>query len=84
MLGYLVLPAQPIILNTHCGTEFLPLTKSGINPVMPDPTPTAAILSKLVRTHNHEFCLFNEYHAVDHACRKFIRKLTPDKYYKSL
>ena len=38
----------------------------------------------LVRTHKHEVHLFNEYHAVDRACKKVILKLTPQKFYKSL
>ena len=54
----------------------------GIHPVMPDPTPTADDLSELVRTHKHEVWLFNEYHVVDRACKKAIRKLNPEKYYK--
>ena len=51
---------------------------------MPDPAPTAAIFSELVRTHKHEVHFFNEYHAVDRACKRVIRKLTPEKFYKSL
>ena len=51
---------------------------------MPDPTPTAAILYELVRTHKHEVRLFNKYHAVDHACKKFISKLIPGKDYNPL
>ena len=51
---------------------------------MPDPVPTAVILSKLVRTHKQEVSLFNEYHAVNRACKKVISRLIPDKYYKSL
>ena len=51
---------------------------------MPDPTPTSAIFPKLVRTQEHKVRLFNDYHAVDIACKKVIRKLIPDKYYKSL
>ena len=51
---------------------------------MPDPAPTATILSELVRTHKHEVRLFNEYHAVDRACKKVISKLIPQKFYKSL
>ena len=51
---------------------------------MPNPAPTAAILSELVRTHKHEMCLFKEYHAVDHAFLKVVSKLIPDKFYKSL
>ena len=51
---------------------------------MPDPAPTAAMLSELVRTHKHEVRLFNYYHAVDRACKKFISKLIPQKFYKSL
>ena len=51
---------------------------------MPDPTPTAAILSKLVRTHKHTVWLFNEYHAFDRAFKKVISKLVTEKYYKSL
>ena len=51
---------------------------------MPDPAPTAEILSDLVRTHKHEVQLFNEYHAVDRACKKVIYKLIPENFYKSL
>ena len=83
-LGYLVLTAQTAIFNTHCGTDFRAPTNTGIHPVMPNPTPTAVFFPELVRTHKHEFCLFNEYHAVNRACNKVIRKLIPDKYYKSL
>ena len=64
-LGYLVLTVHTSVFNTHCGTAFSVPTNPGIHPVMPDPTPTAAILSGIVRTHKHEVCLFNKYHAVD-------------------
>ena len=83
-LGYLVLTAQPAVFNTHCGTEFVTPRNPGIHPVMPDPAPTAAILSELVRTHKHEVRLFKEYHTVDCACKKVISKLIPEKFYKSL
>ena len=83
-LGYLVLTAQPAVFNTHCVTPFVTPINPGIHPVMPDPAPMAAILSELVRTHKHEVRLFNEYHAVDRAFKKFISKLIPHKFYKSL
>ena len=51
---------------------------------MPDPAPTAAILSELVRTHKHEVRPLNEYNAVDRACKKVISKLILEKFYKSL
>ena len=51
---------------------------------MPDPDPTAGIFPKLVRTHKHEVFLFNEYCAVNPACKKVISQLIPEKYYKSL
>ena len=51
---------------------------------MPDPDPTAAILSELVRTHKHQLLLFNEYHAVDRVCKKVISKLILENFYKSL
>ena len=51
---------------------------------MPNPAPTAAILSELVRTRKHKVRLFNEYHAFDCACKEFISKLIPEKFYKSL
>ena len=54
-LGYLVLTAQPAVFNTHYGTEFLPPKNTGINPLMTDPNPTAAILSELARTQKAEF-----------------------------
>ena len=66
-LGYLVLTAQTAVFNTHCGTKFITPRNPGIHPVMPNPAPTAAILSELVRTHKHQVRLFNEYHVVDRA-----------------
>ena len=51
---------------------------------MPDPDPTAAILSKLVRTHKHGVRVFKKYHAVDCACKKVISKFIPEKFYKSI
>ena len=59
-LRYLVFMAQLAVFNTHCGTEFVTPRNLGIRPVMPNPAPTAAILSELVRTHKHEVHLFNE------------------------
>ena len=52
-LGYLILTAQPAVFNTHCGTEFVTPRNPGVHPVIPNPAPTAAILSKLIRTHKH-------------------------------
>ena len=51
---------------------------------MPEPAPTSAILSELVRARKHEVRLFNEYHAVNRACKKVISKLILEKFYKSL
>ena len=83
-LGYLVLTAQPAVFNTHCVTSFITPRHPGIHPVMPDQSPTAAILSELFRTRKHLVCLFNEYHAVDLACKNTISKLIPENFYKSL
>ena len=74
--------AQPAISNTHCGTEFVTPRNMVICAVMPNQAPTASVFSELVRTHNHQVLLFNEYHAVDRACKKVIRKLIPEKFYK--
>ena len=51
---------------------------------MPNPAPTAAILSELVRMHKHEVHLFNKYHAVDCECKNVISKLILENFYKSL
>ena len=83
-LGCLDLTAQPAVFNTHCVTKFITPRNLGIHPVMPDPAPKVAILYELVRTHKHEVRLFNEYHAVDRACKKVISKLIPDNFYKYL
>ena len=83
-LGYLVLTAQPAVFNTYCGMLFVTARNPGIHPVMPDPAPMTAILSELVRMHNHHVRLFNEYHTVDRACKKVFSKLIPEKFYKSL
>ena len=76
--------AQPAVFNNHCGTPFIPPINMGIRPVIPDPAPTAAVFSELIRTHKHHVRLFNEYHTVDRACKKFISKLIPEKFYMSL
>ena len=82
---YLVLTARYLVFNTYCGTLFIPPRNPGIHPFIPDPDPTAAILFELIRTQKkHQVSLFNTYHAVDRACKKVIRKLTPEKFYKSL
>ena len=80
--GFIV--AHPAVFNTHCGTAFCVPKNPGIHPVMPDPTPTAAILSELVRTHKHEVRIFYKYQAVNCACKKVIIKLILEKYCKSL
>ena len=83
-LGYLGLTAQPTLSSTHCVTPLITPRNTGIHPVIPNPAPTDAILSKLVRTHKNCVRLFNEYHAVDRACKTVISKLIPEKFYKSL
>ena len=52
-LVYLVLTAQPAVFITHCVTLFVTPRNLGIHPVIPNPDPTATILSELVRTHKH-------------------------------
>ena len=81
-LGYLVLTAQLAIFHTHCGTKFITPRNQRIYPVMPNPAPTAVVLSELVRTHKHQIFLFNKYHTVDRACKKVISKLILEKFYK--
>ena len=83
-LGYLVLTPQPAVFKTLCVKKFVTPKNPGIHSVMPDPAPTAAILSELVRTHKHEVRLFNEYHTDDCSCKKVISRLTPQKFYNSL
>ena len=51
---------------------------------MPNPAPTATVLSELVRTHKQEVRLFNDYYVFDRVCKKFIGKLILEKFYKSL
>ena len=72
------------VFITHCGTEFITPRNPSIHPVVPNPAPTAAILSEIVRTHKHQVRLFMEYHAVDRACKKLISELIPETFYKSL
>ena len=79
-LGYLVLTAQPAVFNTHCVMGFIIPINPGIHPVMPDPAPTSAILSELVRTHKHEVRLFNEYHTVNCACKKGHFQVDPGEF----
>ena len=58
-LQYLVFMDQPAGFNTHSGTLFITPRNLGIHSVMPNPAPTATILSELVRTHKHQVRLFN-------------------------
>ena len=58
-LRYLVLTDQPAVFNINCVTNLITSRNTGIHPVMPDQSPTAAILSELVRTHKHEVRPFN-------------------------
>ena len=83
-LGYLVLTAQTAIFNTHCRTLLVMPRNPGIHLLMLDPAPTAAILSDLVITHKCQVRLYNDYCAVNHACKNLVSKLIPEKFYKSL
>ena len=76
--------AQAAVFNTHCGTPSITPRNMGIHQVMPDPYPTAAFLSELVRTYKYHVCLYNYNHLVDHDCKKFIIRLIPEKFYKLL
>ena len=78
-LEYLVLTEQPSVFNTHCGTEFSCTDKYGHSSSHAQPNSNGRNFSKLVTTHNHEVRIFNEYHAVDCACKKVIRKFILDK-----
>ena len=76
--------ARTAVFNTHYGTRFVTPINPGIHPVMPNPAPTANILSELIRTHKHKVRLFNKYCAVNRASEKVVSKLIPEKIYKSL
>ena len=84
-LGYLVLTAQPSVFTTHNGNiDFVVPTHPGVHPDIPTPAPTAAVINTLTREHKEKLRLFNEYHAVDKACKRIVQKLIPQKFYKSL
>ena len=83
-LGYLVLTPLPAIFHTYCGTAFVTLINPGIHPILSNRAPTATIFSKFIRTHKNKVRLFNKYYAVDSECKKVIRKLTKENFYKSL
>ena len=84
MLVYLVLTVKPSVFSSDCGTTFLPPTNTGIHLVMPNPAPTAAVLSRVVRYHKHEVHSFNKYHAVDQACKNSVSQLISEKHYNYL
>ena len=54
-LGYLVLTAQTTVFNNHCGTDFYAPKNPGINPVMPNLTPTATIFPNLSEPTSTKF-----------------------------
>ena len=83
-LGYLVLTAQPSIFTTHCGTAFIEPVNPGVHPIVPVPAPSAAVMAELVREHKNKIKQFQEYNAMDRACKNVISKLIPNKFYKSL
>ena len=84
MLGYLVLMEKSAVFNTHCRTAFVTPRNPGTHLVMPDPSPTAAIFSELIRTRKYKVSLFNEYHSAGRARKKVMSKLIPETFYKSL
>ena len=63
---------------------FVKLVNPGIHPSIPTPAPSAAALSIIVWDHKNNVCVFNEYNAVDQACKQVTHKLIPEKLYKSL
>ena len=79
-LEYLVLTAQPVIFSTFCGTAFIQPVNSSVHPHIPTPVPSAAALTILVRDHKNNVRVFNEYHAVEKACKKVIQKLIPENF----
>ena len=74
---------------TLLGVRVIPLEaefvkRSGHSIGHAQPKTNGRNFSELIRTHKHEVCLFNKYHAVYFACKKIISKLITENYSFSL
>ena len=81
-LGYLVLTAQPGSFQIASLTSFVKLVNPGVL-VLGDLVLSAAVIRSLTRQHTEDTRVFDEYHSVDRACKKFLCKLIPEAYFRS-
>ena len=81
-VGYLVLTAQPASFLITSPTSFVKPVNPGVL-VLGDPTPSAAIIGTLTRQYIEDMRVFNKYHIVDRACKKFLFTLIPEAYFRS-
>lgn len=72
------------IFSAHYGTLFFAPKNRGVHPNIPSPVPTAAALIIIVWDHKNDLRVFNEYHALEKACKKVIQELIPENFYKLL
>ena len=78
-LGYLVLTAQPAVFAVHCTATFVKPVKPGLHPTIPNPAPTGAVITIIVREHKENARVWKEYHMTDKACKKVVHALIPKK-----
>ena len=81
-VGYLVLTAQPASFQISSPTSFVKPVNPGVL-VLGDSAPSAAVIGSLTRQHTEDTRVFNEYHSVDRACKKFLCTLSPEAYFRS-
>ena len=63
-------------------TSFVKPVNPGVL-VLEYPAPTEAVIGSLTRQHTEDTRVFNEYHSVDKACKKFLCTLIPESYFRS-
>ena len=76
-VGYLVLTALIESFLIASLTSFVKPVNPGVL-VLGDLTPSAAVIGTLTGKHTEDMRVFNEYHSVDRACKKFIYTLIPE------
>ena len=80
-MDYLVLTASPAVYTLMCVVPFVSPVNPGATPVILDPSPIAAAIGELTRTHTENMHIFREYKNVGIACKKVITNLVVEVYY---
>ena len=81
-VGYIVLTAQPASLLIASPKSFVKPVNPGVL-VLGDPAHSAAVIGSLTRQQTEDMEVFNGYHSIDRAYKKFLCTLIPEAYFWS-